>query len=86
MSKEFYRKQVEKQHEKFVVKFAEEVQVLTTPPSRYYVIDAFGHYIFVKVRMRNKAQEIINEIYGKDFYKIRRIGLDPNGGKEVNAR
>ncbi|QDP60465.1 MAG: hypothetical protein GOVbin1096_93 [Prokaryotic dsDNA virus sp.] len=83
--KEFYRKQVQNQHEKFVVKFQDEVQVARTPPSRYYVIDAFGHYIFVKIRERAKAQAIIDEVYGKGFYKIRFMGLEPIG-REVNAR
>jgi len=82
---EFYKKQTQNQHKKFVVLSPDEVQSVKTPPSRYYIIDAFGHYIFVKVRERTKAQEIINEIYGKGFYKIRRMGLEPIGG-EVSAR
>ena len=85
MNKEFYRKQTQKKHKKFVVLLPEEVQSIKTPPSRYYIVDAFGHYVFVKVRERAKAQEIINEVYGKDFYKIRRIGLEPVGGG-VSAR
>lgn len=83
---EFYRKQVQNQHDKFLVKFVDEVQSMKTPPSRYYIIDAFGHYIFVKVRERFKAQEIIDEVYGRGFYQIRRMGLEPIGGKEVSAR
>lgn len=82
--KEFYRKQIEKQHDKFCVKLPDEV--IDKPPSRYYIVDAFGHLIFVRVRERQKAQEIIDEIYGKNFYKIRRMGLEIIGGKEVNAR
>jgi len=46
----------------------------------------FGDYIFIKVRGRAKAQEIIDEIYGKDFYKIRFMGLAPITGKEISAR
>ena len=84
--KEFYRKQTELQHEKFIVKTEEQVQVAKTPPSRYYVINAFGDYIFVKVRERIKAQDIIDSVYGKNFYKIRFMGLEPIGAKEVNAR
>lgn len=83
---EFYRKQTQNQHEKFVVKSEEEVQVAKTPPSRYYVVNAFGDYIFVKVRERAKAQAIIDEVYGKGFYKIRFMGLEPISGKEKTAR
>lgn len=84
-NKEFYRKQTENQHEKFIVQSEEQVQVAKTPPSRYYVINAFGDFIFLKVRERAKAQAIIDEVYGKDFYKVRFMGLAPVG-KEVNAR
>ena len=83
---EFYRKQTKSQHEKFVVQTEQEVQVAKAPASRYYVVNAFGDYIFVKVRGREKAQEIIDDIYGKDFYKIRFMGLAPLTGKEVSAR
>jgi len=83
---EFYRKQTESQHEKFVVQTEEEVQVAKAPASRYYVVNAFGDYIFVKVRGREKAQEIIDDIYGKDFYKIRFMGLAPLTDKDVSAR
>ena len=82
----FYRKQTEAQHEKFVVQTEEEVQVAKAPASRYYVVNAFGDYIFVKVRGREKAQEIIDGIYGKDFYKIRFMGLAPLTDKDVSAR
>lgn len=85
MSKEFYRKQIQNQHKKFVVLLPDEVRDMKTPPSRYYIVDAFGHYVFVKVRERGKAQEIIDEVYGKGFYSLRRMGLEPIGG-EVSAR
>ena len=83
---EFYIKQTKSQHEKFVVQTEQEVQVAKAPASRYYVVNAFGDYIFVKVRGREKAQEIIDDIYGKDFYKIRFMGLAPITGKEISAR
>lgn len=77
------RKQVQRMHEKFIVKLQDED--ITKPPSRYYIVDAFGHLVFVKVRERSKAQQIIDEVYGRGFYKIRYMGLEP-AGKEVNAR
>lgn len=84
--KEFYRKQTELQHEKFEVQSEAQVQAGAAIPSRYYIINAFGDYIFIKVRGRNKAQEIIDEVYGKGFYKVRFMGLEVPNGKEVNAR
>jgi len=86
MSTEFYRRQTERQNEKFVVKTEIEVQADPTPPSRYYIVNAFGDYIFVKVRSKATAQKIIDECYGKCFYKIRSMGLEPITGKEVSAR
>lgn len=80
-----YIQETQDQHEKFIVKTEEQVQVAKTPPSRYYVINAFGHYVFIKVRERVKAQNIIDEVYGKGFYKVRFVGLAPVGG-EVSAR
>jgi len=84
--KEFYRKQTELQHEKFAVQTEAQVQAGTVTPSRYYIVNAFGDYIFIKVRGRDKAQSIIDEVYGKGFYKVRFMGLEPLTGKEVNAR
>jgi hypothetical protein len=81
-----HKQEVQDQHEKFVVKSEEEVQADNTPPSRYYIINAFGDYVFVKVRGRNKAQDIVDEVYGKGFYQIRAMGLAPVGGNEVSAR
>jgi hypothetical protein len=86
MSNEFYRKQTENQHEKFVVLTEAEVQTEAATPSRYYVVNAFGDYIFVKVRGKAAAQKIIDECYGKGFYKIRAMGLEPITGKDVSAR
>jgi len=86
MSTEFYRRQTENQHEKFIVKTELQVQVEPTPPSRYYIVNAFGDYIFLKVRSKATAQKIIDECYGKCFYKIRSMGLDPITGKDVSAR
>lgn len=83
MNKEFYRKQVQNQHEKFVVKFEDEVG--ENVPSRYYIKDAFSHFVFIRVRERHKAQEIVDEVYGKSFYVVRRMGLESNS-KGVNAR
>jgi len=52
---EFYRKQTKSQHEKFVVQTEQEVQVAKAPASRYYVVNAFGDYIFIKVRGRGQS-------------------------------
>jgi len=37
------------------------------------------------VREREKAQEVVDSVYGKGFYKIRFMGLESND-KQINAR
>jgi len=77
------RREVQRMHERFIVKTQDDD--LEKPPSRYYIVDAFGHLVFVKVRSRGKAQEIIDEVYGKGFYKIRYMGLEANK-ENISAR
>jgi len=81
--RERYRKAVQSQHPQFIVRYAEEE--IKTPPSRYYIMDAFGFHVYVKARARDKAQAIVDEVYGKGFYKIRFVGLEPLKDN-VNAR
>ena len=77
------RREVQKMHDKFIVKLQDDD--LEKPPSRYYIVDAFGHLVFVRVRSRSKAQEIVDEVYGKGFYKIRYMGLEANK-ENISAR
>jgi hypothetical protein len=84
MSTEFYRRQTENQHEKFIV--LPHTDPLDKPPSRYYIVDALQHFVFIVVRDRLKAQSIVDEIYGESFYRVRYIGLEPVSGKEISAR
>ena len=81
--KERYRKAVQEQHPQLIVRYADDD--MEKPPSRYYIMDALNHMVFVKARAREKAQEIIDGVYGKGFYKIRFLGLEPLKDN-VNAR
>lgn len=40
------------------------------PPSKFYILDAMG-IVFVKAINREKAQDIVDEEYGKGKYVIR---------------
>jgi hypothetical protein len=84
-SLEFYRKQTQNQHEKFIVRYSDDDYTDKAPPSRYYIVNSFGFLVFVKVREREKAQEVVDSVYGKGFYKIRFMGLE-SGDKEISAR
>lgn len=43
------------------------------PPSQYYIVNAFNDAVFVRTNDRLKAQAIIDSIYGKNFYLIKRV-------------
>lgn len=43
------------------------------PPSNYYFTNPFGHFIFIKTNKRSIAQDICDRMYGKNFYRVRRV-------------
>lgn len=53
--------------------YPEEVTDLESfkDPHKFYIINAFGHRVYIKSSKRNIAQQVADEIYGKGFYKIR---------------
>jgi len=53
----------------------EEFSDMERPPSKYYVKDALGQYVFVHVRTRDEAQKYFNEEYGS-IYTVRCSGLE----------
>ncbi len=54
-------------------------------PSRFYIIDALG-ILFVKCLARDKAQKIVDDIYGKGKYTIRTTHTNFNSNKSYTAR
>lgn len=42
------------------------------PPSPYYILNALGEGVFVRTNSRKKAQEVVDDLYGKGFYIIRK--------------
>ena len=40
------------------------------PPCRYFIRDATGDYVFIKINKRNKAPELVDEEYGSGKYKV----------------
>lgn len=43
------------------------------PPAQYYFVNALGHHIYVRTNKRDTAQEVSNTLYGKDFYRVKRV-------------
>lgn len=61
----------------------EQREALPKDPSNYYIVNAFGNRVFIKTSDRATAQEKADEMYGKDFYKIRAVvDKDDLGGKK----
>lgn len=40
-------------------------------PTNWYIRDAMGNYVFIHCRARDKAQEYVNETYGKGKYIVK---------------
>lgn len=55
-------------------------------PSRYYIIDALGRYVFIKTNKKITAQEYVDDFYGHGKYSVRSIGLDSDNGKTPNVK
>lgn len=60
-------------HEKNVVVVSEETRLTDEfkPPTKYFIINAFGEAVHFKTRDRSKAQQWADEIYGKGHYVVR---------------
>ena len=49
----------------------ESQEYVFTPKSKYYIIDALGNYNFYHCRDRLKAQQEVDNTFGKGKYSIR---------------
>ncbi len=54
-------------------------------PSRWYIVNACGEYVFIQVRERDKAQAYVDEQYGVGKYKVNTFSTIKNKG-EVTVR
>ena len=52
------------------VEYSEANSLEFTPPRRYYFRNALEQYVFIKTRSRGKAQEIVDNYYGKRMYRV----------------
>lgn len=43
------------------------------PPCQYYFIDSFGNHVYIRTRNRLAAQKIADQIYGKNFFTVRKV-------------
>lgn len=50
--------------------FSEATELDFTPPTLWYVRDALDNFVFVKTKSRQKAQEIINSVYGAGKFRV----------------
>ena len=50
--------------------FSEATDLDFKPPTPWYIRDALDNIVFVKTRSRQKAQEIINSVYGTRKYTV----------------
>lgn len=50
--------------------FNETTELGFTPPAPWYVRDALDDVVFIKTRSRQKAQEVVNEVYGVGKYRV----------------
>lgn len=41
-------------------------------PATYYIVDAFGSGVYFRTRVRKKAQEICDSMYGKGKFTVRK--------------
>lgn len=49
-------------------------------PSKFFIRNGLGNYIFYHTRSRAAAQLAVDEDYGKGMYTIRASRLDPHSG------
>ena len=48
----------------------DEYTHMIDPPSTFFIKDAIGQYVFIHTSDRAKAQEHVDEIYGKGKYTV----------------
>ena len=53
-------------------------------PSKWFILDALGDYVFIKTRKREVAQDWVDSEYGSGKYRI--SSYTQSAGKEVTAR
>lgn len=54
-----------------LIKREEAKDMEFSPPSRFYFVNAFGDFVFIHKGKREKAQEWLDENYGRGKYNIR---------------
>ena len=42
----------------------------STPVYKFHILTAMGHRLFVKATLRQHAQQVVDEIYGKNMYRV----------------
>lgn len=53
-------------------------------PSKWFILDALGDYVFIKTRKRDVAQQWVDSEYGQGKYSVRSYTQSASG--KVTAR
>lgn len=51
--------------------FEEFTSMEFIPPAKFFIMDSMQNYVFVRTRSRSKAQEAVDQIYGKGKYTVK---------------
>lgn len=62
------------------------VSTIEEAPSNYYIRNALDQYVFIKTKSRERAQQAVDQEYGKGKYTVRSCDLAAKSGKKVTAR
>jgi len=55
------------------------------PPSTFFIRDAVGQYVFIHTSKREKAQEYVDETYGKGKYSVIAARLQKTKSKQEDG-
>lgn len=64
----------------------EEGELTFKHPSKYYIINSLGQYVYYHCRDRGVAQKACDDEYGVGKYTIRTSKQSGSSGKEYSAR
>lgn len=56
------------------------------PPSKFYIRNAMGNYLFIRKRKREDAQAIVDGLYGKGHYRICAAHITNTDRSKVTAK
>ena len=55
-------------------------------PSKFFIMNALGEYVFYKTSKRQVAQEAVDNEYGVGKYRVTNYSFNTGSNKEITAR